>query len=304
MNKTQLTNEFKFQSHFKEIDGSKIHYIDEGSGEPILFLHGMPTWSYLWRNMIPVIARKYRCIAPDLVGMGLSDKPDIQYTVFDHIHYITKFIDSFGFDKLTIVMHGWGSVIGFHYAMHHEGLIKSLAFLEAHIRPVTHWDSLSLPVQQFLSLIRDEVHGKLEVLENNYLIEVILPSGVIQPLSEEAMAQYRKPYPTVSSRKPLWQYIHEFPKGNGEPADVVALIREYSNRLKHSDVPKLMFYGVPGLMTNIEDVQWAKENFPNLELVDLGEVMHFAQECCPLLMANELVEWYETLPIRDSIKSS
>lgn len=297
MKTTQLTNDFIFQSHYKNIDGANVHYVDEGQGDPIIFLHGMPTWSYLWRNVIPVIARQYRCIAPDFIGMGLSDKPDIQYTVFDHIHYMTKFLDSFQDDRLTIVMHGWGSVIGFHYAMQHEHRIKGLAFLEAHIRPVTHWDSLSLPVQQFLSLIRDEKHGKMEVLENNYLVEAVLPSGVIHPLSEQSMAYYRKPFPNTSSRKPLWQYIHEFPKGNGEPADVVALIREYSNRLKHSEVPKLMFYGVPGFMTSIEDVQWAKENFPNLDLVDLGETMHFAQECCPLLMANEFLEWYERAPI-------
>lgn len=193
-------------------------------------------------------------------------------------------------------MHGWGSVIGFHYAMQHQKQIKGLAFLEAHIRPTTHWDALALPVQQFLSLIRDEDHGKLEVLDNNYLVETILPSGVIKPLSEESMALYRKPFPNPQSRKPLWQYIHEFPKGNGEPADVVALIREYSNDLKKSEVPKLLFYGVPGFMTSIEDVVWAKDNFPNLDLVDLGEVMHFAQECCPLLLANELVEWYERIP--------
>lgn len=303
MKKTQLTNEFLFQSHYKEIEGLKIHYVDEGSGEPIIFLHGIPTWSYLWRNVIPVISQKYRCIAPDLIGMGLSDKPDIQYTVFDHIHFMTQFLDSLDFEKLTLVMHGWGSVIGFHYAMQHEKRIKGLAFLEAHIRPVTHWDALSLPVQQFLSLIRDEEHGKVEVLENNYLIETILPSGVLSPLSADIMAHYRKPFPSVASRKPLLQYIHDFPKGNGEPADVVALIREYSNRLKNSDVHKLMFYGVPGFMTNIEDVQWAKENFSNLDLVDLGEVMHFAQECCPLLMANEFLEWYENVPVKIEAQS-
>lgn len=290
-------SEYPFKSNTMTVDGVDIHYVDEGQGDPIVFLHGIPTWSYLWRKMIPTIAQKARCIAPDLVGMGLSGKPDIQYTVFDHIHYITGFLDKLNLENITLVLHGWGSTIGFHYAMRHESQLKGIVFNEAHIRPPHEWDALSLPIQQFLSLIRSQDHGRHEVIENNYLIETLLPTGVLHPLSEEDMEQYRRPFPTAKSRQPLWQYVSDFPKGDGKPEDVVALISEYSDRLKESPVAKLMFYGVPGLLTTIEDVMWAKENFPNLDLVDLGESFHLAPECSPLLFANEIVEWYERIPV-------
>jgi haloalkane dehalogenase len=291
----QLTTEFPFESHFMEIDGAKIHYVDEGSGDPVVFLHGMPTWSYLWRNIIPTISSQCRCIAPDLVGMGLSDKPKIDYTVFDHIHFMTKFLDKLNLKNLTLVMHGWGSVIGFHYAMHHPERMMGLVFNEGHIRVVKKWDELSLPVQQFLSLIRDDEHAYEEIINNNYLVETMLPTGVTHPLKEQEMKRYRQPFPTPESRKPLWQYIHEFPKGNGKPEDVVALISEYSERLQKSQLPKLMFYAVPGFMTTIDDVSWAKNHFPHLELIDLGEALHFVTESVPLLFANEFIEWYQRL---------
>lgn len=290
-------SEYSFKSNHLTVDGVDIHYVDEGSGDPIVFLHGIPTWSYLWRKVIPTVAQKARCIAPDLVGMGLSGKPDIEYTLFDHIHYITGFLDQLNLENITLVLHGWGSTIGFHYATQHESLIKGIAFNEAQIRPPHKWDALSLPIQQFLSLMRSEDHGRREVIENNYLIETLLPTGVLHPLSDEDMQQYRKPFPTAQSRQPLWQYVCDFPKGDEKPEDVVALISEYSNRLKESSVAKLMFYGVPGLLTTIEDVMWAKENFSNLDLVDLGESLHLAPECSPLLFANELLEWYERIPV-------
>jgi haloalkane dehalogenase len=297
MKTSKATSEYNFESHFMDIDGVKIHYIDEGSGDPVVFLHGMPTWSYLWRNVIPTVASKCRCIAPDFVGMGLSDKPDIEYSLFDHIHYLTKFLDKLNLDKLTLVMHGWGSVVGFHYAMQHEQRMKGLAFNEAHIRPVTKWDALSLPIQQFLSLIRDDEHAYQEIVRNNYLIETLLPTGVLRPLTEEELNHYRQPFLTIESRKALWQYIHEFPKGNGQPIDIVALMREYSERLQESEIPKLMFYAVPGFMTSIDDVRWAKEHFSNLEIVDLGEALHFGPEGNPLVLANEFLEWFERIPL-------
>jgi haloalkane dehalogenase len=291
----QLTTEFSFQSHFMDIDGVKIHYLDEGAGDPVVFLHGMPTWSYLWRNVIPTVAQHNRCIAPDLVGMGLSDKPNIDYTVFDHIHYITKFLDQLDLHNLTLVMHGWGSVIGFHYAMQHQDRIKGLVFSEAQIRPLRQWSDLSLPLQHFFSLIQDEEHANKEIIENNYLVETMLPTGTIRAISDEEMNYYRKPFLTPESRKPLLQYVRDFPKGNNKPEDVLALIRDYSEQLEKSPIPKLMFYAIPGFITTVDDLSWAKAHLLNLELIDLGEALHFVPESVPLLFANELVEWYQRL---------
>lgn len=303
MKTSKLTDDYSFDSKSLDIDGVKINYIDEGSGDVVVFLHGMPTWSYLWRNVIPTVATRYRCIAPDFVGMGLSEKPDIEYTIFDHIHYITRFLQELDLGKVTLMMHGWGSVVGFHYAMQHPDKIKGIAFNESHFRPDTQWGGLSLPVQQFLSLIGDEAHAYEELIKNNYLVETLLPTGVIRPLSEKEMNYYRKPFPSIVSRKPLWQYIREFPKGDGQPTDVVALIREYSGLLEKSDVPKLLFYAVPGFMTNIEDVMWAKQHLPNLELVDIGEALHFSPEGHPLLLANELLEWLERIPLQGKLEA-
>ena len=139
-NKKQISTEFPFRSNFVEVHGSKIHYIDEGKGEPILFLHGNPTSSYLWRNIIPHLTGNARCIAPDLIGMGKSDKPDIEYRFFDHVKYIEGFIDKMKIKDVTLVIHDWGSGLGFHYAMRNEDKIRGIAFMEAILAPTERWD--------------------------------------------------------------------------------------------------------------------------------------------------------------------
>ena len=142
MKKTMISD-FPFHDNYVEVLGSKIHYIDEGQGDPIVFLHGIPTWSYMWRNIIPSLNKQARCIAPDLIGFGKSDKPDIEYSVFDHIRYIEAFIKALGLKNITFVLHAWGSTIGFDYAVRHQDKIKGLAFLEAHIRAADTVDMVS-----------------------------------------------------------------------------------------------------------------------------------------------------------------
>lgn len=123
----------------------------------------------------------------------------------------------------------------------------------------------------------------------------MLPTSVIRPLDNKELEQYRRPFKTPESRKPLLQYVRDFPKGNGQPEDVLALISEYSEQLKRSPIPKLLFYAVPGFITTISDVSWASENLPNLDLIDLGEALHFVPESYPFLFANEFIEWYQSL---------
>jgi haloalkane dehalogenase len=143
--KKQISTEFPFRSNFVEVDGSKIHYIDEGKGEPILFLHGNPTSSYLWRNIIPHLTDNARCIAPDLIGMGKSDKPDIEYRFFDHVKYIEGFFDKMKLKNITLVVHDWGSGLGFHYGMRNEDKIRGIAFMEAILASTESWDMFSRP---------------------------------------------------------------------------------------------------------------------------------------------------------------
>ncbi|MCB1828547.1 MAG: alpha/beta fold hydrolase, partial [Coxiellaceae bacterium] len=223
-----------------------------------------------------------------------SDKPDIEYSIFDHIRYVEAFIAKLGLKNITLVLHGWGSVIGFHYAMEHQENVKGIAFYESHVRATISWDMLSLPVQQMASIFTDQDTSYREVMVNNFFINTALPTGILRQLTDEEMKHYAEPFKTKASRKPLMTYVQELPVGSIDD-DVMALIRAYSAKLKESTIPKLMFYAVPGFITTIENVQWAKENFPNLELKDLGEALHFIQETNPLLFAHELDEWYLSL---------
>ncbi|MCX7120507.1 MAG: haloalkane dehalogenase [Gammaproteobacteria bacterium] len=274
-----------------DVKGSLMHYYDEGSGDPILFLHGMPTSAYLWRNIIPVLAPYARCIAPDLIGMGESDKPDIEYRVFDHIAYIESFIEALELKNITLVLHGWGSVIGLDYARRHEKNIKAIAFYESHLQPVTHWNQLSLPVQQFATLLNRPGASYRAVIKQNYLIEKILPRSIIRELTDEEMTHYRAPFPTPESRKPLWQYVNDLPLGKG-PDDVVKLIQAYCDWLQKTTLPKLLLYAMPGFMTTMDDVQWASKHFPNIKLAALDDAMHLAQESIAAQFSSALLNWY------------
>lgn len=177
----RISDQLTYPSHYVTVHGSKMHYIEAGSGDPILFLHGVPTSCYLWRNIIPHLSTLGRCIAPDLIGFGHSDKPDIQYTVFDHIKYLEGFIEALGLKKITLVMHGWGGVIGFDYAMRHEKNCKGLAFYEA-ILHALEADEVPLPFyEQMMTLAQDDTdHG-------HHYVDKMIPQNTMQALSKEAM---------------------------------------------------------------------------------------------------------------------
>ncbi len=298
-----ISAECNYPSKFVKVKGSNMHYIEQGSGDPVLFLHGMPTSSYLWRNIIPALSDKARCIAPDLIGMGASDKPDIDYRIFDHIEYIDEFIKKLNLENVTMVLHGWGSLIGFDYAKRHENNVKAIAFFESHVRPTTEWNMLSLPVQQLASLLNRPGASYRAIVKQNYLVNKLLPKGVIRNLTEQEMNEYNKPFPTPESRKPLWQYIQDLPLGKG-PEDVVELITRYSDWLQRSPIPKLMLYAVPGFITTMDTVKWAKDHIKNLQLVGLDDTLHFAQESIPDLFGQKLREWYLGAVMNESIRHS
>ncbi len=271
-----------------------MHYVEMGAGDPILFVHGIPTSAYLWRNIMPVLSPHARCIALDLIGMGESDKPDISYRVFDHIDYLEAFIDALELKNITLVLHGWGSVIGLDYARRNPKNVKAIACYESHLQPVTHWDQLSLPVQQFATLLGRQGASYRAVMIQNYLIEKLLPRSVIRELTEEEMRYYRAPFLTTESRKPLWQYIKDLPLGHG-PDDVVKIITDYSQWLQESTCPKLLLYAMPGFMTTMTNVNWAREHLPNLTLSSLDDALHLAQESVPEQFSQALFNWYVSL---------
>ena len=288
-----ISANFPFQSKYVEIDGSKIHYIDEGSGDPILFLHGNPTSSYLWRNIIPYLVPHGRCIALDLIGMGKSDKPDCDYRFFDHSKYVEGFIKKLELSNLTLVVHDWGSALGFHYAMRHESKMKGMAFMEALMRPAK-WDDFPNDFRMGFRLFRTPGIGWLMISVMNMFVTQILPQAIVRKLSEEEKNYYAAPYKTVQSRKPVRQWPCEIPI-EGKPADVYEVISNYNQKLQESEVPKLLFFATPGGIINSKTVDWCKQNLKNLQVVDIGEGIHFLQEDNPHVIGEELAKWYTEL---------
>ena len=283
---------FPFTSNYVHVLGSNMHYVDEGAGDPMLFLHGIPTSSYLWRKIIPRLASSRSLVAPDLIGMGSSDKPDIPYRIFDHIRYIDAWIDALGLSDITLVVHGWGSVIGLDYARRHPDKIKALAFFESHLCPNFSWDALSLPMQIRAFWLSDKQAQYERIVEENYFLEHFLPKGVLDPLSDEALAYYKVPFREKAHRKLLWQYFCDLPLGGGQPEDVVELIERYAQWLQASDLPKLLVYAVPGFITTIETVDWLRTHWKNLKITCIENALHFAQETRPCAFADALLAWY------------
>jgi haloalkane dehalogenase len=288
-----ISADFPFESHFVEVHGSKMHYVDEGSGAPILFLHGNPTSSYLWRNIIPHLTDKGRCIAPDLIGMGKSDKPDIDYRFFDHMKYIDGFIEALDLKNITLVIHDWGSALGFHYAMRHPENIKGIAFMEAIVKPM-NWSEFGGLMSVAFRAMRTPLVGWFMVSGLNMFVNGMLPGAVVRDLSDEEMAHYREPYPTRSSRKPVLQWPREVPI-DGKPADVHRTVSEYSQKLQASDIPKLMLTAKPGAILPPEKAAWCQEHFPNLRTVDLGKGTHFVQEDHPHKIGEGIADWLSSL---------
>jgi haloalkane dehalogenase len=292
-----MSAEFNYPSQYVEVLDSKLHYVEQGTGDPILFLHGMPTSSYVWRNVIPFLAPLGRCIAPDLIGMGKSGRPDLAYTIEDHIRYIEKFIEVKKLKNITFVMHGWGSLIGFDYAMRHEENCRALAFYEAFLRPLQGND-LSLPYQE--QLLELQQANNTDLAKNAaFFIDKLLPQSMVHHLTAEEMKHYREPLfkseeVPAGIGKVLMQYWQELPRGDGK-SKVDHLIDQYSKKLVQSKLPKLLLYSIPGFITTIATVMWAKEKLKHLEVGDLGEELHFAQEARPQLMGELISAWLQAV---------
>jgi len=291
--KEKISSEFPFKSKFVEVKGSRMHYIDEGTGNPVLFLHGNPTSSYLWRNIIPHLTNDARCIAPDLIGMGRSDKPKISYSFFDHYEYLKMFIEKLDLKNITLVVHDWGSGLGFHYANEHQNNIKGIVFMEAIYRTIK-WKNISKDLKIVFKTMRTPFLGWLMINVGNIFIKVMLPEMILRKLTKEEKAAYAKPYLTIGSRKPLRIWPNQIPF-DGKPKDVHEVVTSYHNWLMQTPVPKLCFHVDPGLINKKNDVSWMKENFPNIETFYLGSGLHFLQEDHPHAIGIELAKWYKRI---------
>ncbi|MEM8862583.1 MAG: haloalkane dehalogenase [Chloroflexota bacterium] len=293
MSAKSISVDFPFQSIFLEVHGSKMHYIDEGEGDPILFLHGNPTSNYLWRNVIPYLTPHARCIAPDLIGLGKSDKPDIPYHFFDHSKYLEGFIKKLGLTNVTLVLHDWGSGLGFHYGMRHEPNLKGIAFMESMMKPL-NWEDLSASNRLGFTLFRAPGVGWFLTSILNVFVNQFMPQGISRKLSKAEMDVYKAPFRTIRSRRPLVQFPRMVPLG-GQPEDLFEVISTYSQKLQQSDLPKILFHADPGALIGPKDVEWAQKHIKNLETVDIGTGIHFVQEDNPHKIGEELARWYQSI---------
>ena len=286
-----ISTDFHYDSHFVEVEGSKMHYVEVGSGDPILFLHGQPTSSYLWRNILPHLAPLGRAIAPDLIGFGRSDKPDIEYRFVDHARYIDGFIEALGLDRLTFVVHDWGSGLGFHWARRHPERVRGLAFFEAILAPIPSWDDFPAELRDLFRGFRSPETGRSLLIDQNVFIEKVLPGAVVRGLTEVEMERYREPFKDPASREPVYRWPNELPIG-GEPADVTEIVETYNAWLQETDVPKLLLHAEPGAITRAPLVEWCKENLSELEVVHVGAGIHYLQEDNPDGIGKAVADWY------------
>jgi haloalkane dehalogenase len=289
-----ISAEYPFSLRTVEVHGSRMAYIDEGRGDPIVFLHGNPTSSYLWRNVIPHLLSLGRCIAPDLIGMGRSDKPDIGYRFVDHARYVDGFLRALDLERITFVVHDWGSALAFDWAMRNEGRVRALAFMEAILGPVPSWEQFSPGGRELFQQLRTPGVGEQMVLDNNFFVEQLLPRSVMRGLLPAEMAHYRAPFAERAARKPTLAWPREIPIA-GEPPDVVEIVTRYRDALCRSQLPKLLVTVDPGILVTAPIVAWARESLPRLEIVSVGKGLHFIQEDHPHEIGERLADWLRRL---------
>ena len=272
---------------------SEMAYIDVGSGDPILFLHGNPTSSYLWRNVMPHVQELGRCLAPDLIGMGQSGpSSDGQYGFEDHRRYLDEWLEAVGAkDHLTIVAHDWGSGLGFDWARRHPKAVKGIAYMEAIVRPVT-WMEWPEAARNIFQAMRSKA-GEEIVLTKNVFVERILPSAILRNLTDEEMEEYRRPYiKPGESRRPTLTWPRQIPI-EGEPPHMVEIVQRYADWLSVSEVPKLFINADPGSILTGSQREFAR-SWPNQKEVTVTG-RHFIQEDSPNDIGRAIRGWLSSL---------
>ena len=270
------------QLHYREVNGSRMAYVDGGDGEAVVFAHGNPTSSYLWRNVMPHLEGLGRLVACDLIGMGGSDKlrpsgPD-RYHYAEQRDYLFALWDALDLgDNVTLVLHDWGSVLGFDWANQQRARVQGIAFMEAIVTPM-RWSEFPSTVRQVFEGFRSP-EGERMVLEQNIFIEEVLPAQIQRTLSDEEMDHYRAPFAHPGEdRRPTLSWPRDIPI-DGQPADVVAVVNDYSSWLAKSDVPKLFINAEPGAVVHGR-IRELIRTWPNLTETTVNGI-HFVQEDSP-----------------------
>ncbi|MDQ3933321.1 MAG: haloalkane dehalogenase [Actinomycetota bacterium] len=286
-------NEQPLSKRYQAVHGKRIAFHERGAGDAIVFLHGNPTSSYLWRNVIPHVADQGRCIAPDLIGMGDSDKlgdsgPD-SYTYLEHRRYLDGFLERVELgERVTFVVHDWGSALGFDWACRHPDRVAGIAYMEAIVAPVDNLDDWGETAASFFRALRSDAGEEL-VLERNVFVEGALPAGVMRELSEEEMAEYRRPFAEPGEdRRPTLSWPRQVPI-EGEPAELVEIVERYGERMAEFEIPKLFINGDPGAILIGRPRDLCRAWPVQTEVTVPG--LHYLQEDSPDLIGQALSEW-------------
>lgn len=294
-----MENKVNFTSHgfadetltsIKILDSTMAYRENGSNGEPVaLFLHGNPTSSYIWRNILPLVAPVAHCIAPDLIGFGQSGKPAIEYRFADHVRYLDAFIEQIGIKSAIIVAQDWGTALAFHLAYRRPEFIRGLVFMEF-TRPMPTWNDFHAEAVETFKKFRTPGVGEKMILEENAFVEGVLPMGTVRKLSNEEMSVYKTPFPTPESRLPTWRFPNELPIA-GEPADVYSALELAHLALKESTYPKLLFAGKPGALVSPELAKKYANELVNCQLVQLNSGIHYLQEDHPHSIGSHIKEW-------------
>jgi haloalkane dehalogenase len=262
-----------------------MSYVDVGSGDPIVFLHGNPTSSYLWRNIIPYAAQSGRCLAPDLVGMGQSGKsPDNAYRFTDHARYLDAWFNSLGLTRnVVLVLHDWGSALGFHWARRYPDRIQAIAYMESIVQP-RRWEDFPGASETLFRTLRSE-QGERLVLEENFFVERVLPKSILRKLTDEEMSAYRAPFKRKEDRLPTLVWPREIPI-DGQPADVAEIVENYGAWLAKSGLPKLFISAEPGVLLVGRAREFCR-TWPNQREITVKGI-HFIQEDSPAEIGDAL----------------
>ncbi len=277
---------------FRTVAGRQMAVHDVGTGDPVVFLHGNPTSSYLWRNVIPHVSGRARCVVPDLIGHGDSDKLGDpgrnSYTFVEHRRYLDGLLDQLDLgDRVTLVLHDWGSALGFDWANRHRHRVAGIAYMEAIVRPVS-WDDWPESARSIFQAMRSDA-GEQIVLEKNLFVEAILPSSILRTLDEAELAEYRRPFADAGEdRRPTLTWPRQIPI-DGEPADVVAIVAGYAAWLAASPVPKLFVNADPGSILVGAQREFCRM-WPNQTEVTVPG-LHFVQEDSPDLIGAAVSDW-------------
>ena len=270
---------------------TEMSYVDIGRGDPIVFLHGNPTSSYLWRNIIPYLTEHRRCLAPDMVGMGQSGKsPARAYRFVDHARYLDAWFEALNLtSNVTLVVHDWGSALGFHRATRYPKQIKGIAYMEAIALP-RRWEDFAEAEGLFRAL--RSPNGEQMVLDQNFFVETILPRGMFRKLSDEEMANYRAPFLERESRLPTLVWPRQIPI-EGEPADVTEIVEGCGKVMSQSAVPKLLIIGEPGAIVRGRTLEFCR-TWPNQTEITVKGT-HFLQEDSPHEIGSALQNFVKSI---------